>query len=64
MFLIFAIKPTVEKKFKTKKKNFLFVLGLLAATKALFKRNEKNILVIDPDGPGLNISPVQVYCNI
>ena len=57
MFLIFAIKPNVEKKFKTKK-NFLFVLGLLAATKTLFKGNEKNVLFIIADGPGLNIPPV------
>ena len=60
MFLIDAIKPKVEKKFKTcfinlrdclggvsRERNkikpvlFLFALGLLAATKTLFKRNEK-----------------------
>ena len=59
MFLIDAIKPNVEKKFKTcffmplfrggklvvykiKPVLFLLVLGLLAETKTLFKRN-KNI---------------------
>ena len=62
MFLIDAIKPYVEKKFKacfiftrlfrgrvsgaTKIKPvlFLFVFGLLAATKTLFKRNENKYL--------------------
>ena len=53
MFLIEAIKH-VEKKLKTcflrdclgevKPVLFLFALGLLAATKTLFKRNEKRYL--------------------
>ena len=56
MFLIDVIKPKVEMKLKTlstfcatgsaQKKTilFLFALGLLAATKTLFKRNEKRCL--------------------
>ena len=57
MFLIDAIKPDVDKKFKTlfltdclgegSREStkypilFLFAFGLLAATKTLFKRNKK-----------------------
>ena len=49
MFLIDAIKPNVENKlvlfytkvYKIKSVLFLFVFGLLAVTKTVFKRNEK-----------------------
>ena len=53
MFLIDAIKPKVEKKLKL----FYFVLGLLAAIKALFKRNE-NIYYT------LNLKKVVIFIGI